>query len=578
MDAALDRLPAGPRTVALRLLDTLRANGFLREATATLPHGLTEDELHRHAHEIAYVRHWLDSPEHHFERYRTAHVLLIGDDGLLAATRNALLACGLRRVHTESPRADHATLRAAAERADAVVYAGDGTTPAAVRAVAAVERVCGDTTPLFRALSRHDACWLLPPGVPLRAADLAHRLAHHCATPAPAPLSPAATALVGGRLALAVFRLLTGIPDEDTTEPGPVPEALRLDPHTLATDRHRILPAPAPFRPDGLGSTADFALRVKALRAAPALSADELTERLAACADGVAGPYGPPTTEYGSQIPLTVVRCALAGGGEAVGAALDPRAARDEALRRAGAAHALAAARAVDADADFFVFAERLTDGRPRLLSADRALTSAGRESAPADHAPASEAQARPHASPAAVGTACAESWDAAVEAALLDAVRALAADRAAVPDACPAVDPAGLLHHTEAARLWRLLRTLGPLPDVRDASAGLGVPVIALVAEGEVAALGCASTAAVAFADAARSLLLARQLDDDSGSVRGPVPVALPGADPAERISALAARLAAQGYAAHVVPLDQDRDFAALVPFVARVVLDDVR
>ncbi|KAB7834278.1 group-specific protein [Streptomyces mobaraensis] len=551
VDAALAPLPDGHRTVALRLLDTLRAHGFVREAADPLPHGLTDDELRVHAPEIAYVGNWLDSPEHHFERYRAARVLAAGDGPLADAARHALLACGLRRVHAADPRE-------AAGRVDAVVYAGDGEGPDGVRAVAAIEDACRATgTPLFRALARYDGCWLLPYDGAQRWADVLHRLRHRPA-PAQAPEpTPAATALVGGRVALAVFRLLTGIPEEDDTG------VLRIDWQTLASHRHRVLAAP----PAGAADK-DFAVRLKELREAPALAPDDLTRRLSACADGLTGPYGPPTTAYGTQIPLTVARCDLPGGGTVTGAALDPRAAHDEALRRAAAAHALAAA--VERTATDHLLAERLADGRTEPLPASVVL-------------PLDERAPAAHATPAPAGTACAESWDAAVEAALFGAVRQLALRRMAAPDAgpYPVLDPAVLPHHSEAARHWRLVGALGPLPPVLDVSGDLGAPVVALVAEDGVA-VGCAAPAAEAFAEAARALLARRQgacpPAGTTPAVRtgapAPVPAALPGLDPAGRCRLLADRLAARGWTAYAVPLDHDSAFAAHAPFVARVVL----
>ncbi|MDW6058521.1 group-specific protein [Streptomyces sp. FXJ1.4098] len=590
VDAVLAQLPDGHRAVATRLLETLQRRDFLREATEPRPHGLTATELHRHRHEIAYIGHWLDSPEHRFERYRTARVLLLGDGPLYAATRHALLACGLRQVLSEDASAPYDTLRAAAHTADAVVYAGDATTPQAGPGVAAVERACGGV-PLFRALSRSGDCWLLPPTAPLTWADVRHRIRHTAAPDraGPTSMTAAAAALVGGRLALAVFRLLTGIPDEDTAVdtavdaavdaavPGPVPGILRVDLATLATHRHRVLPAP---RRHDSGCAAEG--RMKELREAPAFDPDELTARLADCADDMAGPYAPPTTEYGSQIPLTVAQCLVAGAGVVVGVSLDPRAARAVALRRAGASYALSAAAYVpprsagQATPDPVCFrAERLADGGVRFLPAPLVLP-----------CPAGEEQ--PGRRPAGAGTACAESWDTAVEAALFGAVRSLARRRAA--DVSPATPmPEGLLTEPEAVRHWRLLRTLGPVPEVRDLSGGLAAPVIGLVAGDRLVSVGCAATAAGALAEAARELLLARQRGTEPAAgtlpllaAPGPltdcVPASLPGSGPREHIAHLATSLAAAGYTAYAVPLDHDADFHTLIPFVARVVLDEAR
>ncbi|MEU5612856.1 group-specific protein [Streptomyces sparsogenes] len=671
VDAALDGLPGGHRAVATRLLDTLQRRGYLREATDARPHGLTAAELHDYRHEIAYIGHWLDSPEHRFERYRTARVLLLGDGPLHAAARHALLACGLRHALGEDPGPGYDALRAAAEAADAVVYAGEGVTAEAERRVAAVERACAGV-PLFRALSLRGDCWLLPPTAPPGWADVRHRI-RNAAAPGPAgPLTAAAAALVGGRLALAVFRLLTGVPDEDAGPPGPLPETLRVDLATLATHRHRLLPAPrrpgaAPAPPDAeqAGEAADAAehadeaagaeqadeaadveRRMRALRASPALDPDELTARLTDCADALTGPYAPPTTEYGSQIPLTVARCAVAGAGPVVGASLDPRTARAMALRRAGASYGLMAARPAPpargrhaAPAPVRFPAERLADSHALWLPATLVL-------------PGPAEGDRESGRPAAVGTACAESWDAAVEAALFDAVRSLAPRRATatprpegqppphsppseglpsegllaegspaeglppegplpegpspegppptvlLPESPPpdnplseSPPPEALLAEPEAARHWRLLCALGPAPGVWDLSGGLVVPVIGLVVEGRLGSVGCAATAAGALADAAGALLLARQQRIEpavearpagpfaaSARPAGRAPASLPGAGPRERIAALAASLAGEGYTAYAVPLDHDTDFHALVPFIARVVLDEAR
>ncbi|MDN3268128.1 hypothetical protein [Streptomyces sp. MA15] len=94
LDRSLAELPSGHRAVALRLIDTLQHDGFLREVADPLPHRLTEEELRFHRHEIACIGHWLDSPEHHFERFRSARVLLLGAGPLYEATRHALICCG----------------------------------------------------------------------------------------------------------------------------------------------------------------------------------------------------------------------------------------------------------------------------------------------------------------------------------------------------------------------------------------------------------------------------------------------------------------------------------------------------
>ena len=61
-------------------------------------------------------------------------------------------------------------------------------------------------------------------------------------------------------------------------------------------------------------------------------------------------------------------------------------------------------------------------------------------------------------------------------------------------------------------------------------------------------------------------------------GPLTGHIPAPLPGSGPRERIAHLATSLAAAGYTAYAVPLDHDADFHTLVPFIARVVLDEAR
>ncbi|WP_354670990.1 SagB family peptide dehydrogenase [Streptomyces sp. MA15] len=206
--------------------------------------------------------------------------------------------------------------------------------------------------------------------------------------------------------------MLTGLPDEDVLETGGPPEALRIEFTSLTATRHRVLPtrdarpARPPYgTPDG--STAAFEMRMRTLREHITLGTDELTERLDAVADDITGPYGPPTSQYGDQLPLTVACCAVAGGEPAVGADLDPRAAEADALRRAAAIYALRNARTALPLSGDLLHAERLTDRRPHPLPASLLLRAA------------------------AAGTACAESWDAAVETALFAAVRELARRRA---------------------------------------------------------------------------------------------------------------------------------------------------
>ncbi|MFE0680939.1 hypothetical protein ACFW17_09035 [Streptomyces sp. NPDC058961] len=80
------------------LVELLAREGFVRDATADLPHTLSPADRTRHAALIDFVAARADSPEYRFERYRECAPLVIGSGRLASALVLALLASGVAHV------------------------------------------------------------------------------------------------------------------------------------------------------------------------------------------------------------------------------------------------------------------------------------------------------------------------------------------------------------------------------------------------------------------------------------------------------------------------------------------------
>ncbi|MFE9534616.1 hypothetical protein [Streptomyces sp. NPDC006691] len=99
---SLDRLTADlpPRAAhhVRTLVELLAREGFVRDATADLPHNLSPADRTRHAALIDFIAARADSPEYRFERYRACAPLVIGSGRLASALVLALLASGVAHV------------------------------------------------------------------------------------------------------------------------------------------------------------------------------------------------------------------------------------------------------------------------------------------------------------------------------------------------------------------------------------------------------------------------------------------------------------------------------------------------
>jgi hypothetical protein len=91
-------LPADKRARMEALVAVLHQEGAVRDATADLPHGLSDEVRKRYAREIAFIGHGADSPEHRFELYRESNPRVVGAGVLAGALVHALLATGVARV------------------------------------------------------------------------------------------------------------------------------------------------------------------------------------------------------------------------------------------------------------------------------------------------------------------------------------------------------------------------------------------------------------------------------------------------------------------------------------------------
>ncbi|MET9532412.1 hypothetical protein ABZY02_17880 [Streptomyces sp. NPDC006649] len=80
------------------LVELLAREGFVRDAAADLPHGLSPQVRARHAALIDFIAARADSPEHRFERYRDCAPLVVGTGRMAGALVLALLASGVAHV------------------------------------------------------------------------------------------------------------------------------------------------------------------------------------------------------------------------------------------------------------------------------------------------------------------------------------------------------------------------------------------------------------------------------------------------------------------------------------------------
>ncbi|WP_406153914.1 hypothetical protein OG217_14285 [Streptomyces sp. NBC_01023] len=85
------------------LVELLAREGFVRDATVDLPHGLSPQVRAHHAALIDFIAARADSPEHRFERYRECAPLVVGTGRMASALVLALLASGVAHVRLGGP-------------------------------------------------------------------------------------------------------------------------------------------------------------------------------------------------------------------------------------------------------------------------------------------------------------------------------------------------------------------------------------------------------------------------------------------------------------------------------------------
>ncbi|MGW7560168.1 hypothetical protein [Streptomyces sp. NPDC054757] len=111
--STLDQLTADlpPQTAqhVRALVELLAREGFVRDATADLPHGLSPQVLAHHAALIDFIAARADSPEYRFERYRDCAPLVLGSGRMAHALVLALLASGVAHVRRRPGTADEAS-------------------------------------------------------------------------------------------------------------------------------------------------------------------------------------------------------------------------------------------------------------------------------------------------------------------------------------------------------------------------------------------------------------------------------------------------------------------------------------
>ncbi|GHB36196.1 hypothetical protein GCM10010331_24520 [Streptomyces xanthochromogenes] len=98
LDQLTADLPPGAAQHVRTLVELLAREGFVRDATADLPHTLSPDIRTRHAAIIDFIAAHTDSPEHRFQRYRDCAPVVVGSGHLANALVLALLASGVAQV------------------------------------------------------------------------------------------------------------------------------------------------------------------------------------------------------------------------------------------------------------------------------------------------------------------------------------------------------------------------------------------------------------------------------------------------------------------------------------------------
>ncbi|MFB9477382.1 hypothetical protein ACFFR3_48475 [Nonomuraea salmonea] len=577
-----------------RLVGQLAEWRFVVDARQAGAHGLSEMELGAYAEEIAFIGYALDSPEERFERIRRARLALVGAGPLLEALAEACVGSGWRHVTViassserdgfervrrvadaarRDPLQEIRTLslsggiRAIAESADIVlqVSADLDELVAAARACEAAGIVLGQV------LVRPAEVWVGPVGRPSETAAESgwQRLA---GLPAASPAPPGEDLLMGpvptvvaAIVALACFSRVTGL---DT---GSERELIRVDLRTLDTLPHRFLAHPRASGVQGGGSDAVEELAEAlaahdgvpaAEKAVAAVEVDGLLALTAELVDSRLGVLG--MLEEGAlvQSPVAVCRAVVsdplgvlpgwAPAREAFGWGADQRTARLRCLLAALATYGVLALRT---EGEGSVRGVALPDGLPCGVRFTGLRTLQDGSGPP-------------------VGTGAGLSWMEAVAAGLRahceDLLRGRLSNGSPPARTATSIEPS---QDFEVEALMRQLALAGGSPDVRDHTAVLGVPGVALAVPGQEVLVSVGPTLTDAIRDGLERLLLRWQSPALGGRVH---PLWPPGGDPVEAVRVMAGALRRIGKVPVAVPLHGDPEVSRRLPFVARVVLVD--
>ncbi|MEU8889915.1 hypothetical protein [Streptomyces sp. NPDC048442] len=608
------------------LVRLLHRAGFVADAREDRPHGLSEEERREYADLIAFVGYALDSADHRFQRYRDHRLVVAGDGPLVAALVPAAVRTGCRRVEVvaSGTAADQLAEQAAAvlrdRRQEVVLHASldkvaalgeatvlhvcTGTDTGEVRAVA--EHCSRSGAVLGQLLAAGDEAWIRPAAPAGPDAGSSWRRLEPATGPAgreggadawaACRLAGPVPALLAHQLLLGWFRRATGLAEPSASEPlspGPGRSAppggtdlVRVDLRTLEASRHHALPHPADrpvqqpahclgttridgARPGGRpGEARARAALQDRVSGAPA-DPQDLLHRAARAVDPRTGllravdegnlPQSPlwscwaePADPFRSDRPGAPQPSMVLGHG------LDRDEARLRALLAGLAAYAALVVARPGPD-DGLVWGQDLVTGDLVQVPAPRTRA----------------------------GTAAGLSWAEAVLTGLYQQVERHVEQHAgrhkAHRPAGPLAAGAGERQpHERGERLLGLLHTIAA-PGLRDLTELFGIPVCE-VRIGPDTGLAAGPSWATARAAAAERALLAWQFrtavgpggsaapELSTGAPTRPVP---PGPQPWQP---LAVALHARGLHAVAVPLDQDAQATALLPYLVQVVMTDAR
>ncbi|MCK0112070.1 YcaO-like family protein [Ornithinimicrobium sp. F0845] len=232
-------LPEAQQQMLTSLVKVLLERDFARDS---VPEELGEAVLeHPFAHQIEFIRHYVDAPVRRFEQFRAATVLILGSGPLAESTARILADNGLE----SATLTDHLPTQAGDLSADVVVALGDAIGLDGVRSLARVAAEAG--VPVIPAVTVGGRVFVGPlldtggaAGVDSliarlaagldadESADFWRRLAGAPSAARPVPVAQHAS-MLGTLIGFEVFRLLTGCLDPETRDAVVVQNVETLD-------------------------------------------------------------------------------------------------------------------------------------------------------------------------------------------------------------------------------------------------------------------------------------------------------------------------------------------------------------